>query len=217
MRIEEVKHCFKIADVELNTSRKSSDRLKFSYLKNIIDEYQKPLGQEILTQNVPRVYFLVVDGEIKKIGGSESKGGIKKTLEIYQDGGLNGQPSNRSIGIWWHLFHEVEKNKKVEIYMNYQENFLVEIKGLFKKEQKKASISYKHIEDLCLQNFFSIENKYPEWNYQENHQKWPEEVDELVMITKMNKGKRKDTGKVLDFSKKLKEKFPNSRVKRNYE
>ncbi len=48
------------------------------------------LSQKILSENVARVYLIVVDGEIKKIGGSEATGGIKSTLEIYRDGGVKG-------------------------------------------------------------------------------------------------------------------------------
>lgn len=45
-------------------------RLNFNYLKELKDENGKALPQSILTQNVARVYLIVVNGEIKKIGGS---------------------------------------------------------------------------------------------------------------------------------------------------
>ncbi|GAA8709965.1 hypothetical protein HpDR91_29620 [Helicobacter pylori] len=84
MHISEVKTAFKIADVEYV---KDSTKLNFNYLKDLKDENNQSLSQNILTQNVARVYLIVVNGEIKKIGGSQADGGIKSTLNIYKDGG----------------------------------------------------------------------------------------------------------------------------------
>lgn len=87
MHISEVKTAFKIADVEYV---KDSTKLNFNYLKDLKDENNQPLSQNILTQNVARVYLIVVDGEIKKIGGSQADGGIKSTLNIYKDKSKGG-------------------------------------------------------------------------------------------------------------------------------
>ncbi|GAA8518682.1 hypothetical protein HpBT345_14590 [Helicobacter pylori] len=89
MHISEVKTAFKIADVEYV---KDSTKLNFNYLKDLKDENNQSLSQNILTQNVARVYLIVVNGEIKKIGGSQADGGIKSTLNIYKDGGSKGGP-----------------------------------------------------------------------------------------------------------------------------
>ncbi len=74
MHISGVKTAFKIADVEYV---KDSTKLNFNYLKDLKDENNQSLSQNILTQNVARVYLIVVNGEIKKIGGSQADGGIK--------------------------------------------------------------------------------------------------------------------------------------------
>ncbi|GAA7889028.1 hypothetical protein BTM126_15230 [Helicobacter pylori] len=87
MHISEVKTAFKIADVEYVKDR---TKLNFNYLKDLKDENNQSLSQNILTQNVARVYLIVVNGEIKKIGGSQADGGIKSTLNIYKDGGSKG-------------------------------------------------------------------------------------------------------------------------------
>ncbi len=96
MHISEVKTAFKIADVEYV---KDSTKLNFNYLKDLKDENNQSLSQNILTQNVARVYLIVVNGEIKKIGGSQADGGIKSTLNIYKDGGVKGRPNIRSFGV----------------------------------------------------------------------------------------------------------------------
>ena len=177
MKIKEVKTAFKIADVEYVNG---STKLKFNYLEKLKDENGKELPQSILTQNLARVYLIVVDGIIKKIGGSQAKGGIKATLNIYQDGGKKGRPSTRSVGIWYFLYHTILKGKKIEFYMIYQENFEKEIKGLFGLNKvKEAYVSYKLIEECCISDYLSREsNKYPEWNVQEQGMDWSDEIKE---------------------------------------
>ena len=189
MRIEEVKTAFKIADARI----KEKDILEFDYIENITDENGEKLPKNILKINVPRVYIIVSNGIIKKIGGSECKGGMKGTLQIYKDGGLNGQPSQRSIGVWWLLHHELINGNEVEFYMIYQDLFDKNVKGLFGETKKRVSISYKHIELQCLADYYSIEKKYPDWNYQENHEAWNDEITDLEIITKSLKGKKKDS------------------------
>ncbi|GHS53818.1 hypothetical protein VN1169_14550 [Helicobacter pylori] len=49
MHISEVKTAFKIADVEYV---KDSTKLNFNYLKDLKDENNQSLSQDILTQNV---------------------------------------------------------------------------------------------------------------------------------------------------------------------
>lgn len=112
MHISEVKTAFKIADVEYV---KDSTKLNFNYLKDLKDENNQSLSQNILTQNVARVYLIVVDGEIKKIGGSQADGGIKSTLNIYKDGGVKGRPSIRSFGVWYFLYHTILTGAKNRI------------------------------------------------------------------------------------------------------
>lgn len=175
MKISKVKTAFKIADVEYV---EGSTRLNFNYLKDLKDENGNALPQKILTENVARVYLIVVDGEIKKIGGSQSEGGIKNTLSIYRDGGTKGRPSIRSFGIWYFLYYTILEGKKIEFYMIYQENFKKDIKGLFGiKKVKNAYISYKLIEQSCIEDYLRIENgKYPEWNVQEQGMDWPTDI-----------------------------------------
>lgn len=151
------------------------------------------MSQKILSENVARVYLIVVDGEIKKIGGSQSNGGIKNTLAIYQDGGTKGRPSIRSFGIWYFLYYTILEGKKIEFYMIYQENFEKQIKGLFGiKKVKQAYISYKLIEQCCIDDYLEYERGYPEWNVQEQGMNWPLAIkDEHAQILKLSSSKQK--------------------------
>ncbi len=166
MHISEVKTAFKIADVKYV---KDSTKLNFNYLKDLKDENNQSLSQNILTQNVAGVYLIVVNGEIKKIGGSQADGGIKSTLNIYKDGGVKGRPSIRSFGVWYFLYHTILTGAKIEFYMIYQPNFETQVKGLFGFcAIKDASISYKLLEQACLTDYRNNSNDaLPEWNVQE--------------------------------------------------
>jgi len=184
MLIKEVKTAFKIADVEYI---KNSTKLNFVYLLNIKDENNNPLPKDILTKNYSRVYIIVVDGIIKKIGASQDKGGMKGTLNIYKDGGIKGRPSIRSFGIWYFLYHTILQGKKIEFYMIYHDDFKFEVKGLFGIHKvTNASISCKLIEECCIKDYLATEdNKYPDWNVQEQGMDWPAEIkNEHSEITK---------------------------------
>ncbi len=191
MHISEVKTAFKIADVEYV---KDSTKLNFNYLKNLKDENNQSLSQNILTQNVARVYLIVVDGEIKKIGGSQADGGIKSTLNIYKDGGVKGRPSIRSFGVWYFLYHTILTGAKIEFYMIYQPNFETQVKGLFGFHAiKDASISYKLLEQACLTDYRNNSNDaLPEWNVQEQGKDWPNDIkDEHANITQEAQNREK--------------------------
>ncbi len=191
MHINEVKTAFKIADVEYV---KDSTKLNFNYLKDLKDENNQSLSQNILTQNVARVYLIVVDGEIKKIGGSQADGGIKSTLNIYKDGGVKGRPSIRSFGVWYFLYHTILTGAKIEFYMIYQSNFETQVKGLFGFHAiKDTSISYELLEQACLTNYRNNNNDaLPKWNAQEQGKDWPSDIkDEHANTTQKAQNREK--------------------------
>lgn len=197
MLISEVKTAFKIADVEYVPYQ---TKLNFNYLTNLIDEKGKALPKDVLTKNYSRVYLIVVDGEIMKIGASQDKGGMKGTLNIYRDGGVKGRPSIRSFGIWYFLYHSASKGKKIEFYMIYHEDFSAEVKGLFGLHKvQNASISCKLIEECCVKDYTSKEGKHPSWNIQEQGADWPDGVKtEHSNITK-NSLDRKTTRRKIEL------------------
>lgn len=197
MHISEAKTAFKIADVEYV---QGSTKLNFNYLKKLVDEHGKPLPKDILTKNHSRVYLIVVDGVIMKIGASQDKNGMKGTLNIYKDGGVKGRPSIRSFGIWYFLYHTILQGKKIEFYMIYHDDFQAKVKGLFGFHQvNNASISCKLIEECCVADYISKEGKHPAWNVQEQGMDWPDDVKtEHSEITKTSLV-RKTTRKKIDL------------------
>jgi hypothetical protein len=176
MNISDVQTSFKIADVIFVPN---STTLTFSYLKPLYDENGTILPQRFLRTNYARVYLIVVNGVIKKIGSSQAIGGIKATLGIYRDGGVGGRPSIRSFGVWYFLYSEAIKGNKIEFYLIYHPPFSYEVKGLFGVHVvPQANIHCKLIEQCCITDYLSKEKVHPEWNLQEQGADWPQEVKE---------------------------------------
>ena len=106
MQISEVTTATKVGNFTINT-RENKARLRMEWAN---------VSKDMLTSNAGRVYLMVVDGVIKKIGGSVSKGGIKSTMSFYESANC-GRPSIRSFGIQQLIFEELEAGKEVEIFL----------------------------------------------------------------------------------------------------
>jgi len=64
---------------------------------------------------------------------------------------------------------------KVELYVITSPKVLATINGLFGAKQVEIA-SFKEMEDFCKSDYYSIENKYPDWNFQENHKPYPKRL-----------------------------------------
>ena len=166
MKISNVSTALKVGRVVLNES-KSKSNLKVEW---------ENLSADILKSNAGRVYLLVVDGEIKKIGGSVGKGGIKSTMSFYVSGNT-GRPSIRSYGINTLIFESINSGKLVEIYIIQSEQVLAPVKGLFGISHDKVS-AFKEMEDKCVKEYVAFTGSYPDWNYQEQAKPWEQYIQE---------------------------------------
>ena len=188
MNIKDIKTAFKVADVVLDKKHKQN-YIKINYLSEITDEKGEKIEKSILQNNAGRVYIIVVDGIIKKIGGSQSKGGIKATLSFYQSA-MQGGPSLRSYGIHLLITEALEKSKKVEIYLIPSKIVKASVKGLFSEEKKSTNV-FKEMENKCKEDYKKIEGDFPEWNYQERAVPWPKKIHEsyVKFLTKRVKNR----------------------------
>ena len=174
MNIKKVKNAFKVADVVLDKKHKVR-RIKFIFLNDIFDENGKKLSKEILKDNAGRIYLIVINRKIMKIGKSKARGGIKATMSFYQ-GGMQGGPSIRTFGIHILLKEELEKGKKAEIFMIPSKKTKLIVKGLFDEEKIDVSPDILDIEFKCKQDYKNEEGKYPSWNFQENNETWRQDI-----------------------------------------
>ena len=64
---------------------------------------------------------------------------------------------------WWGYWRIISSKK-----------IIAEVYGLF--ESKKLEIaSFKEMENLCKSDYYKIEKKYPDWNFQENNTDYPKD------------------------------------------
>lgn len=128
----------------------------------------------ILKDERPRVYLFTSNQIIKKIGGSAAKGGIKSTMGPYLTA-LQGSPGAVRFVIH-HLIHrELVSGKKVELYLINSPRVKAIVNGLFSSYEVEIA-GFKEMENMCIEDYFNVEQRYPDWNYQENDEAYPLEL-----------------------------------------
>lgn len=174
MNISQVTTAFKVGSFKIN-NRGNKARLRIEW---------EDLDNSILTDRAGRVYLLVVNGVIKKIGGSVDAGGIKRTLGAYASGNC-GRPSVRTYGINQLIFEELCLDNVVEVYMIQSEMVVAPVTGLFGQSDMNIS-AFKEMEEQCVSDYVSQTGGYPEWNYQEAGKPWEDYIQEqhCVMMGK---------------------------------
>lgn len=177
MKIQNITTAIKIGEFVLNTGP-SKARLRVQY---------ENLPKQVLTDSAGRVYVLCVDDEVMKIGGSVSKKGIKNTMSLYASANT-GRPSIRSFGVNQLIAERLSEGKQVSIHMITSEKVVAPVNGLFASENLKIS-AFKEMEDKCVSDFFAIEGKFPQWNYQEAGKSWEKYIQEehALILTKTAK------------------------------
>jgi len=131
--------------------------------------------KEIQKKENGRIYFIIIDDKIYKIGSSECKGGIKNTFAFYE-GGLGGSPSIRTFGIHLLIQEHLNLGKNIKIYALFIEPIKVIIPGLLSSVEKITYPQIKEMEDLCREDYKKMYGKYPIWNFQENVEEWPQHI-----------------------------------------
>jgi len=169
MNIKDVKTAIKIGDFVL----RKDNRNKIGFI------FSSKLDRKILSDDSARIYLIVQGGIIKKIGGSIQKGGIKGTISFYT-GAVTGSPGRPRFIIHLLIEETLNSGSDVELYMITSPKKLALVNGLFGSKKMKIA-SYKEMEDLCKSDYFSKEKRYPDWNFQENHQPYPADPEREFM------------------------------------
>lgn len=161
MKITDVKTAKKFGDFVLKQNHRN--KIDITYLPNV--------PKQVLYNEIPRIYLFVVDGIIKKIGGSSGKGGIKSTMNFYVSS-MTGSPGVPRFVLHLLITEALKNGSKVELYVITSPKVLATINGLFGSKQVEIA-SFKEMEDFCKSDYYSVEHKYPDWNFQENHEPYP--------------------------------------------
>jgi hypothetical protein len=182
MKISKVKTAIKVANVVKRTDD-SNNKIKMAWNEKV--------SKELLKDNAGRVYIITSNKDIKKIGGSQCKDGIKGTWRPYC-GGMGGSPSVRTYGIHILIAEELDKGNEVEVYMIQSPKVFAQVSGLFDNTTTEVS-AFKEMEAKCLSDYYNLEKKYPDWNFQEANNPWPLYIQEgcnLLNIKTTNNSKR---------------------------
>jgi hypothetical protein len=179
---------------KVNTAKKIGDFLvRHDGSPHKIDlKYLPSIQRDFLSDDSARIYLFVVDGIIKKIGGSASKGGIKATMSFYINA-LAGSPGVPRFVLHLLIHRALMANSKVELFMITSEKTLARVSGLFGSKEMEIA-SFKEMEDLCKADYFASEKKYPDWNFQENSTDYPNDLAKLHNEYHNERLKKKEQG-----------------------
>lgn len=164
MYIRDVKTAIKVGDFVLRKNHSNKIDIKYS----------STIDRKILSDNSARVYLIVQDSIVKKIGGSASKGGIRATMNLYTSA-MTGSPGVPRFVLHLLIERALVNKSNVELFMITSPKTLATVSGLF-GERKLEIASFKEMEDLCKFEYYSREGKYPDWNFQENDEAYPSDL-----------------------------------------
>ena len=179
MNISSVKTATKIGDFVLKKNHRN--KIDIKYLPDI--------SKEKLIDSAARVYIFVQDGIIKKIGGSASKKGIKATMNFYVSA-MTGSPGVPRFVVHLLIEKALKQHSRVELFMITSPRTLAEVNGLFGSKIVEIA-SFKEMENFCKSDYYSVEKRYPDWNFQENHESYPPILSKKHNLYHQNRLKNK--------------------------
>jgi hypothetical protein len=154
-----------------NAQRVGHIELSITHDKKLAFVPDRGISKERLRNENGRVYFLTVDGDIKKIGGSQCKGGIQSTIGAYLGGFAKGM-SPRSYCGWNYIRQQVQAGKNVEFWFILAPTTTAIIPTMNGFIEQAIAVDYHQIETACVAEYLAIEKDYPYLNMQESGRKW---------------------------------------------
>ena len=147
------------------------------YERRLAMNWSTSIPSALLNRHLSIVYFMVVDGEIMKIGQTSGSGGIRACLNFYTGAGFgdDGLPRFVINGLWREALAE---GRRVDVYFIYMEPIEVSVPGLFGNTSMEVPVSAKGMEQNCLEQFHEVEGRYPAWNFQESGAPCPQHLFE---------------------------------------
>lgn len=124
----------------------------------------------ILNNKNNRIYLIVVEQEIKKIGSSCAQGGIKDTFRHYVNPGKCA--SKRTSGIHKNIIQELKKGHTVRFYCKFNTPRKETIRGFFSSKEVDVCSNIFYLEKIHLKDFKTQFGHYPMWNLKEKNEKW---------------------------------------------
>ena len=139
--------------------------------KKLKFNYDNEITKEIRKDNRGRVYAIVVDREIVKIGGSQAKGGIDGTFGAYFGGFAKGM-SERTYCVWNFMMQQIEQGKNVEVWCVWAHTVTLPVPTMYGREEQTIAIDFHAIENNFVNEYVRIESTHPYLNTQEAGRRW---------------------------------------------
>ena len=148
----------------------------------LVIDYDASITSADRKSTAGRVYWLVVDGEIQKIGGGDGGGGIDGTMWAYLGAtkdtgrGPGKGMSPRSYSVANFLKMSVQAGRKVEVYfanLPQSQQPVYDSKGNV-VEHTLVNCSFKAFERALVDEYKKETGDYPFLNTQEAKRKWEE-------------------------------------------
>jgi len=205
MDIKEVKTAKKVGKFELKNKKQEvwGNNYIIKFTPELHENYTNNkhyITKKEYEDDIPRVYLIVVNNTIKKIGGSSGRGGIKTTISFYENA-AQGSPGPVRFIIHQLIGKELEKNHNVEIYMITSPKVEAEVSGLFKKFKTEIA-SFKEMEDRCKLDYVVFTLKEflnSQKNDMENNKELQNAINKLKNIVKSLENLDKDFEELKEF------------------
>lgn len=139
--------------------------------KKLMFKLDEKITSAQMRDNRGRVYAIVVDGNIEKLGGSQAQKGIQDTFGAYFAGFAKGM-SERTYCVWNFLTKNINAGKKVEVYCVWAPTVTIAIPTMTGELTKEIPVDFHTIEEAFVEEFVSVEKKYPYLNMQESGCRW---------------------------------------------
>ena len=140
---------------------------------------------EKLNDTKGRVYLLVVDGIVKKIGQTDDNSGSKKVGGYGVGNG--GSPSDRTTGIHYYIAKQLLNGHNVSFYCVWCPEAKIDAHGFNRNDESEevvGSFSAKDLEDHYIKLYERKIGRKPELNLQEDSEEWNSSIREINKIIK---------------------------------
>jgi hypothetical protein len=154
-----------------NAKRVGQIGISATHAKKLTFIADSSITRDELRDDTGRVYFITINGEIKKIGGSQCKGGIQSTIGAYLGGFAQGMCPRSYCG-WNFLRQHVVAGDLVEFWFILAPTITATIPTMNGSIQQQIAVDFHQIETACVQEYLEVEKDYPVLNMQESGRKW---------------------------------------------
>ena len=182
MNISEVSNAFKVGDFKINNQflkQRSYKKIpKQPLLQTNLIEIEFTIEKTIKEKKNCHVYFFCVNGIIHKIGGSNMS--VEDNLDYYVNQAITGGFSPSRFNCHMLIYGSLKNNKEVSVHAITYDNINAVVKELNGRREHSLGLNSEELERICKNIYKNSQNKYPDWNLQEDGDTYSDDVLALM-------------------------------------